>query len=346
MDCLLTKLKGTVNDSNLLKLGELQAYIVDANKSFSVNSTSDEQMYAKDTSFALGGEYGSDSQLTMQGYIIIPDKYKITSLQGKSTRIQLNIDDLAYSKNLNSLENVVATKGDLSSLTGKPIIKLSILRGNYTGKVTDLDFSNPERVTLITIKNNSSIKGDISFFSKYPNCELNFSGVDIFGDLSTLPKMSWLVEKVITNNFSWKTERSSDSRIILMTTEVNLGSDVDAMLINQAKCTTLYNNNNNWYNQIRCTGTRTSASDSAITILQGKGITVTVPTATDAKSISLMSVRSNENFGIAYKDKELIVEPVDLTKMQIYPASDVIVKKFDTKENAEQYIKDIELVKA
>ena len=93
-------------------------------------------------------------------------------------------------------------------------------------------------------------------------------------------------------------------------------------------------------------GTRTSASDAAILALQGKGFTVSVPVATDASSVSLMNTKVGENFGIAYKDKELIVEPIDLSKMQIYPASGVTVKTFDTKENAEKFIEDYGLVKA
>lgn len=95
---------------------------------------------------------------------------------------------------------------------------------------------------------------------------------------------------------------------------------------------------------IKMSGTRTSASDSAISTLQGKGFTVTVPAATDAESISLMS-SNTDNYGIAYKDKALIVEPVDLTKMQIYPADGVTVKTFDTKENAEKFIEDNGLVR-
>lgn len=125
---------------------------------------------------------------------------------------------------------------------------------------------------------------------------------------------------------------------------INLNNDVDKMLINQAICQIGSRGGSSWYKVISVTGTRTSASDSAISTLQEKGFTVTVPTATDANSISTMSLDSG-NYGIAYKDKELIVEPVDLTKMQIYPASDVTVKKFDTPEDAEKFIKDNGLVK-
>ena len=93
-------------------------------------------------------------------------------------------------------------------------------------------------------------------------------------------------------------------------------------------------------------GTRTSASDAAISVLQGKGFTVNVPAVTDSNSISLMSEVPNENFGIAYKDKELIVELVDLSKMQIYPADGVTVKTFATKEGAEKYIKNNVLIRS
>lgn len=98
--------------------------------------------------------------------------------------------------------------------------------------------------------------------------------------------------------------------------------------------------------RIQMNGTRTTASDAAISALQGKGFSISVPAATDAKAISLMSVDSLDsgNYGIAYKDKELIVEPVDLTKMQIYPADGVTVKTFATKEGAEKYIKDNVLI--
>lgn len=98
--------------------------------------------------------------------------------------------------------------------------------------------------------------------------------------------------------------------------------------------------------RIQMNGTRTTASDDAISVLQGKGFSISVPAATDAESINLMSVDSLDsgNYGIAYKDKELIVEPVDLTKMQIFPASGVTVKTFATKEGAEKYIKDNVLI--
>lgn len=87
-------------------------------------------------------------------------------------------------------------------------------------------------------------------------------------------------------------------------------------------------------------GTRTTASDAAISTLQGKGFTVTVPAATDAASVMTMAANSVENFGIAYQGKTLIVEPVDLSQQQIYPAEGVTVMKFATREEAEAYIKE------
>lgn len=86
-------------------------------------------------------------------------------------------------------------------------------------------------------------------------------------------------------------------------------------------------------------GSRTTASDAAISTLQSKGVTVSVPVATNA--IQTMAVNDNGNWAVDCKDgKALARVPVDLTKMVIVPASGVTVKTFDTKENAEKFIED------
>lgn len=91
-------------------------------------------------------------------------------------------------------------------------------------------------------------------------------------------------------------------------------------------------------------GTRTSASDAAIATLQGKGFTVTVPEATDAASVMTMAANGLENFGVAYKDGQLVVGPVDLSKQKIYPAPGVTVETFATEEEAERFIEEKGLV--
>ena len=74
-------------------------------------------------------------------------------------------------------------------------------------------------------------------------------------------------------NFTWKSERSSTSPIISITSSAaNFGDDLDAMLINQAKCKASTADSK----IIMVKGNKTSASDSAISELQSKGYTVVV----------------------------------------------------------------------
>lgn len=80
------------------------------------------------------------------------------------------------------------------------------------------------------------------------------------------------------------------------------------------------------------------------TAVQEKGYTVTVPEATDAASIMTMAANGLENFGVAYKDGQLVVGPVDLSKQKIYPAPGVTVETFATKEEAERFIEEKGLV--
>lgn len=103
-------------------------------------------------------------------------------------------------------------------------------------------------------------------------------------------------------------------------------------------------NSNNVSPAVTMLGTRTSASDAAIATLQGKGFTVTVSEATDAASIMTMAANGLENFGVAYKDGQLVVGPVDLSKQKIYSALGVTVETFATKEEAERFIEENGLV--
>ena len=71
--------------------------------------------------------------------------------------------------------------------------------------------------------------------------------------------------------FTWS-NRPSDYKILAIG-GCNLGTNVDQMLIDQAKLDagdTYYQKN------IDVKGTRTSASDAAVTTLQGKGFTISV----------------------------------------------------------------------
>lgn len=264
--------------------------------------------------------------------------------------------------------------GDISELSGLTAIQiLNLSETDINGDVASL--SDLDKLQVLMLNNCASVYGNLSSFVKLTKLtrlsisytgvtgsidslsaladlsSLSVAGLNISGDISKLPnKIAFISGARNTGvGFTWETTRSSSAYIIALE-QVNLGSYVDAMLNNQANCRVGYNGHESepWYKIISVTGTRTTASDDAISTLQEKGFTVTVPVATDVSSISLMLVNSldSSNYGIAYKDTELIVEPVDLTKMQIYPTNGVTVKKFDTIEEAKAFVSSNGLVKA
>lgn len=89
-------------------------------------------------------------------------------------------------------------------------------------------------------------------------------------------------------------------------------------------------------------GTRTTASDAAIQTIRNKGVYVSVPVATDANSIALMSADARTNtWAVGCRNGVPIMKaPVDLTKCIVLPSEDADTLYFDTKENAEKFIAD------
>lgn len=98
--------------------------------------------------------------------------------------------------------------------------------------------------------------------------------------------------------------------------------------------------------------TSSAASDdgalqTAISTLQGKGVTVSIVYSdTAANGIALMSAKEASKYGIVYKGKELIIEPADTSRTLIAPANDCSYKEFDTLEDAQMFIKSANLVKS
>lgn len=383
MDCLVTKLKGLVNDDNLLKLGDLRASM-----SSNLRVVLRWNATKNDTVRIIGNSYFSDSTYTnnegksknvsgtnIETYvkfsgnsdIIVPDKYDLADLSVSG--LNVDIVDISYIRALASLTCTLF--GDLEKMNDficKSSISsiISFSSPELYGNLGGIDFSDYTKLVYFNITgskiegsieglskglslkfvdlgNNPNVTGDISALNGLSKLKtLSVRNTKVYGDIGKLPDSLYKFDA--NGTFTFKTNRLSSAYCIGLPSQVNLGSDLDAFLINNAQCT-FYSAGDQYAKIIKATGTRTSASDSAISTLQGKGFTVTVPVATDAEAISLMN-SDTDNYGIAYKDKALIVEPVDLTKMQIYPADGVTVKKFDTIEEAKAFVSSNGLVKA
>lgn len=94
-------------------------------------------------------------------------------------------------------------------------------------------------------------------------------------------------------------------------------------------------------------GSRTSASDNAISVLQSKGFTVIVPQSTSTMSeiggadTTIMRIASfvQPRYAVLEKQNgEIISGVIDLSSVEVYPAFDINVRYFDNIEEAKLVI--------
>lgn len=175
----------------------------------------------------------------------------LSSLGISNTKIIGNISSLQKLTKLNALEvNETDVEGDIAALQNMTLLRF--INANY-----------------------AKLSGNISAFNNMSQLSTIFMKANgIIGDISSLPANVELLSSYAENKFTWKNTRPNSSSIISLD-NVNLGSDVDSMLINMAKCTAKDVSNK----MIKVIGTKTSASDAAVQTLQSKGYTVSVTPA-------------------------------------------------------------------
>ena len=104
-----------------------------------------------------------------------------------------------------------------------------------------------------------------------------FTALNVTADISQLPNISELsIIGPTKQTLSWKTTRNSSYRVICFWAHaVDFGTDLDAMLINQANCQPTDISNPD-QKKIMANGTKTPASDAAVSTLKGMGLTVII----------------------------------------------------------------------
>ena len=290
--CLITKLNGIVNNDNIQKLGELRLQLLPVS-SPTADTEAITLKFSKNTSVAISGNaYFTDSALSANkgktvnftgnnsqlihvsnndGYLSIPDKYDIMTLQVNYSKTMLDLDLLKFSNKLEIL--ICKASGNISILgNSKNISTVQIKGDELYGDIKSLkDAANLEILEIASL----NITGDISSLSKLNKCKrIMLKGAVLTGDLSDLPTNCKYFEAIDSgythvNYLSWSKERPSTSNIVALN-EVYLDNDVDKMLINQAKCNVGFiSSDQNWFKAIKVHGSKTSASDEAVRTLQG-----------------------------------------------------------------------------
>lgn len=151
-NCLFTKLKGSVNNDQLLKLGELKVKIGEANylgfaadDSQTISVVDGDLLFNGQTTIQLTNSYQSNVNITGEGTVSIPNKYHLTIFEA-NFKEQIDLEKLRY------------------------CTKLRNIRLAESGVTYDLDDFNIESSVLITvtIENVGRIKGSIRNLLKYP----------------------------------------------------------------------------------------------------------------------------------------------------------------------------------
>lgn len=300
--CLVTKLNGSVDNNELLRLGEMRIKVE------SVESpTKDTQgfgvSFTKPTTVEIVGDgYFTDNTLTenkgksmvvssLQGVIVsqattvaIRNKYKLTNLNvyipsgnpyGKNK--VLNIDDLKYSTSLISLNlSNVQASGNIANLKNLvALTTLNISSTNISGDIANL--KNLTALTKLSIAK-SNISGDITniyFVLRGTIKEFSVAYCNyLSGDLASLPNNILFFNSESSNSkFTWT---KGSSRTNILACGHLYCTNIDDMLNDMADKTASFAGKDAYYKVISLVGTRTSASDAAVATLQSKGYTVSV----------------------------------------------------------------------
>lgn len=303
--CLITKMNGSVSGADLPVLGKIRIKLLA--KTNDHHSNSQGYINVKNSNIEYAGEekpVSSESnsyyiyfKQPKSGIVYCSDKYNVTSIQTEwMYAADVKFEDLnKYCRNLTYLllSNSEQT-GDLSEIADLRLTKLTLSYSKVTGDITSLP--NRSLLTNLDISNNKTISvntqglstctglislnmidsmatGDIANLSTLTNLEsLDVKNTSVSGDLSSLaglPKFSYFTNWNLQNTWSSQDLRPSSSKIISGQFRFATATDTDNFLINMAKCQAS-GIKQIYFQQSR----RTSASDAAVSALQGKGYTL------------------------------------------------------------------------
>lgn len=301
VQCLITKLNGVVNNNSIPKLGELIVEVNDANNA-------ELELY--------GATYDNDVAVRTSGNVTVTDRSSTKKLVSGTGKVFLSATGTSKPSGFTTWRNSKLAFPNLNSTFLSSCTSINIDAGGYKldlkPRILNLQVNNSHLIgklgscTLINCSNcvlndnetldlntldvskltgfswmSGKITGDISCLdSVHAPLLVKQSNMALWGNTSTL---TGDISKLLKNGgqvlfskekFTWSS-RPSDYKILAIN-DCILSSDIDQMLIDQAKLDA----GDAYYKKIiSIQGTRTSASDSAIQTLQSKGFTVSVTPA-------------------------------------------------------------------
>lgn len=300
--CLVTKLNGIVDNINLKKLGELRlsiqksvALTADARTiTLGCYSPVDIEViggYFTDKTFSENYGTTAKAEANITKELIVSNNDCILRFINKSDVISFtlgknfaatdfifDLSELKYSGiTTASFFNMVNLAEDISIIKDIPQLKSLVISncGMCFGDIASL--AGAKNLEVFIASYCPKIYGDVSNLANNSKLKrISLKGTATSGDLSYLPSSTFFISLSENASAKWKRERPSSSPIISIEGNPLLGTDVDAMLINQAKCSP---STEDTIKKIEVKGTKTSLSDSAVSSLQSKGYTISITPA-------------------------------------------------------------------
>lgn len=298
-------MKGSISGADLPVIGKIRIKL--SAKTNDNSSNNQGYIEVKKSNLEWAGEEKVVSESTdsykiyfkqpKSGIVYCSDKYNISFISTSwMYAADVKFEDLnKYCGNLTQLKlSNSGQTGDLSEIADFKLTDLSLSHSAVTGDIaslpnryllTSLDISNNKTISVNTkdlsictgLANlnltDSMATGDIANLSTLTNLEnLSLKNTSVSGDLSSLAglsKLYYFTNWNLQNTWSSQDLRPSGRKIISGEFRFATATDTDNFLINMAKCQES-DKKRIYFQQSH----RTSASDAAVSTLQGKGYTL------------------------------------------------------------------------
>ena len=222
--CLVTKLNGVVDNSNLLKIGELRIKIVSAPNPSKLTQGMNLQ-FTEPTEVSIVGDgyftdenlsanYGKTKTISSERFFVsngnydlsIKNKYKVSLLSAVNRNVKgdnignyksININELKYSNSLIWID-AFNPEGDISAF--KNALNLGFVGFSTTNVTGDISaFSKNTALTNLYL-DNTNVTGDISAFSNNTALtNLYLNNTNVTGDISAFSKNTALTNLYLDN---------------------------------------------------------------------------------------------------------------------------------------------------
>ena len=290
-NCLVTKLKGTVDNANLLKMGEIR-FGVEGTAAITIRAISGKSVVATiiegtgtfnatHTNTVTLTDSTTEASITASTPCIISinDKYSIETLAVNNGQIDYNdASTLEYCHNLKSIIGFSFNSTDFMTFKNKANATSIRFNAKNPFNINNITGYNSLK-TLITP---NAVDGNINTINlNFPIIKnLGLGGV-LTGDASTFatsvesPILASTEASIQNTNITWSTTRPNTAPFLELI-YINLGDDLDAMLINQANLTYSGSDATGWSRGLSVYGNLGSSQEvtDAIAAIKAKGLPV------------------------------------------------------------------------